>query len=117
MGWAVGGIVLAASLCLIFGYFVMLLWNWLMPAIFGLKEITYWQAAGLVILARLLFGSYGHGKHGHHSPQGHGHDKDHHCYAEWGDRRYYDRWWEKEGKQGLRAYVEQLQKEKAAEDR
>lgn len=31
------------------------LWNWLMPAIFGLQNITFWQALGLNILAWLLF--------------------------------------------------------------
>jgi len=35
---------------------VMGLWNWLTPAIFGWKTITFWQAMGLVILARLLLG-------------------------------------------------------------
>jgi hypothetical protein len=32
------------------------LWNWLMPAIFGLHMITYWQAFGLISLSWLLFG-------------------------------------------------------------
>lgn len=35
---------------------VQCLWNWLLPDIFGLKEITYWQAFGLFVLAKLLFG-------------------------------------------------------------
>ncbi len=35
---------------------VQCLWNWLLPDIFGLKEISYWQAFGLFILAKLLFG-------------------------------------------------------------
>ena len=35
------------------------LWNALMPAIFGLGMITFWQALGLLILGRLLFGSFG----------------------------------------------------------
>jgi len=34
---------------------VMLLWNWLMPAIFGLTKLTYWQAWGLLILSSILF--------------------------------------------------------------
>jgi hypothetical protein len=38
------------------GYVVMYLWNWLMPAIFGLKMISYCEAFGLFILAKLLFG-------------------------------------------------------------
>ena len=38
---------------------VMLLWNWLMPAIFGLATISFWQALGLFALSRILFGSFG----------------------------------------------------------
>ena len=34
---------------------VMLLWDWLMPTIFGLKEITWLQAWGLMFLCGLLF--------------------------------------------------------------
>jgi hypothetical protein len=50
-GFAAGGIGLAA----LFGFFVMLLWNWLMPDLFGLKTLTYWQAWGLLILSWILF--------------------------------------------------------------
>jgi hypothetical protein len=34
---------------------VMLLWDWLMPTIFGLPEITWFQAWGLLFLCGLLF--------------------------------------------------------------
>jgi len=34
---------------------VMWLWNWLMPLLFGLPVITYWQAGGLLLLTNLLF--------------------------------------------------------------
>lgn len=45
---------------------VMLLWNLLMPEIFGLKVINFWQAAGLFILSRILLSSFwGGGKHHH----------------------------------------------------
>ena len=37
---------------------VMLLWNWLMPDIFGLKALTYWQAWGIMILSWILFGGF-----------------------------------------------------------
>ncbi len=40
IGLIVGGVALAGIFAFIFGYFVMLLWNWLMPDIFGLTEIT-----------------------------------------------------------------------------
>ncbi|MEI7558227.1 MAG: hypothetical protein WCJ45_05450 [bacterium] len=39
------------------GYPMMLLWNWLMPTIFGLPIITFWQALGLYLLAGSLFQS------------------------------------------------------------
>ena len=49
----------------VFGFVVMGLWNWLAPAVFGLHSITFWQALGLLILSRILFGGFrggpGHG--------------------------------------------------------
>ncbi len=42
----------------LFGFVVMSLWNWLMPALFGLKTIGYWQALGLFILCKILFGGF-----------------------------------------------------------
>ena len=35
---------------------VYLLWNWLVPTIFGLPEISFIQALGLIGLVKLLFG-------------------------------------------------------------
>ena len=49
---------LILSFVALMGFVVMSLWNWLMPAIFGLGTITYWQAWGLLILGRLLVGSF-----------------------------------------------------------
>jgi hypothetical protein len=46
---------LVAILIVLLGYPVMLLWNWLMPELFGLSEITFWQAIGLNILCTILF--------------------------------------------------------------
>jgi hypothetical protein len=40
----------------LFGWVFMLLWNWLMPELFGLKEITFWQGFGLLILSKIIFG-------------------------------------------------------------
>jgi hypothetical protein len=48
-----------------FGFFTMYLWNWLMPAIFHLPELTFWQTLGLMLLSRLVLGGFGgHAKHG-----------------------------------------------------
>ena len=53
----VGFIVLVVLFSLLFALPVMLLWDWLMPTIFGLKEITLFQAWGLSALSGLLFKS------------------------------------------------------------
>ncbi|HVO98022.1 MAG TPA: hypothetical protein VMT15_08140 [Bryobacteraceae bacterium] len=45
-----------------FVFLVMSLWNWLIPALFGGKLITYWQALGLLVLSRILVGGLG-GQH------------------------------------------------------
>jgi hypothetical protein len=47
------------------GEVVMLLWNWLAPALFGLRLINFWQAIGLLALCRILFGGFGLGGGGH----------------------------------------------------
>jgi hypothetical protein len=47
------------------GEVVMLLWNWLAPTLFGLRLITFWQALGLLVLCRILFGGFGLGGGGH----------------------------------------------------
>ena len=56
---AVLGIVLVAF---IGGEVVRLLWNWLLPPLFGWREISFWQALGLLALCRILFGGFG--RHG-----------------------------------------------------
>ena len=49
------------------GEVVRLLWNWLLPPIFGLREVTFWQALGILALCRILFGGFGcHGNQGSH---------------------------------------------------
>jgi hypothetical protein len=41
------------------GEIVLLLWNWLLPPLFGWHEITFWQALGILVLCRILFGRFG----------------------------------------------------------
>jgi hypothetical protein len=48
------GIILA----LLFVWGVQLLWNILMPEIFGLKMISFWQAFGILLLSKILFGGF-----------------------------------------------------------
>lgn len=42
------------------GVVVQWLWNWLAPSIFGLRQVTLWEALGLLALSRILFGGFGH---------------------------------------------------------
>jgi hypothetical protein len=59
------GILVAAGFTL-FTFIVMWLWNWLMPAIFHLGVITFWQSAGLLVLSKILFSGTGHAHKAHH---------------------------------------------------
>ena len=46
------------------GIVVMLLWNWLAPNLFGLRLVSFWEALGILVLCRILFGGFGmHGCH------------------------------------------------------
>ena len=55
---------------ILFTYVVMSLWNWLMPPLFSIGTITFWQALGIIILAKILFG-FGRGGWGHRGYYGH----------------------------------------------
>ncbi len=113
-GMVVLGIIAAAIFALVFGYFVMLLWNWLMPLLFGLTVITYWQAFGIVILAKLIFGAVGRGG----KPRGHDH------WKEWGPSqdkwkmengpgrwKYHRDFWRDEGKEAFDNYIKKRESE------
>lgn len=52
----IASIILITLICFLFGWVTMLLWNWLVPVIFGLGTITFWQALGLIVLVKLVFG-------------------------------------------------------------
>jgi hypothetical protein len=52
------------------GEVVMHLWNWLLPPLFGWKTLGFWQALGLLLLCRILFGGLGHGGPGRHGGRG-----------------------------------------------
>ncbi|MGA3019213.1 MAG: hypothetical protein ABSF62_18980 [Bryobacteraceae bacterium] len=53
---AIGGFLLFIAAG---GEVVRQLWNWLLPAIFGWRQITFWQALGILALCRILFGGFG----------------------------------------------------------
>ncbi len=51
------------------GEVVRQLWNWLVPAIFGWRPITFWQAVGLLALCRILFGGHGYHRSRSYTPE------------------------------------------------
>ena len=119
VGWVFLGIAFAVVFALVFGIVVKLLWNWLMPAIFGLGEISYWQAFGIVILSKLLFGAFGH-RHKDHS---------NHFQKKFLDRKedfradrkedemiegwkHYKQYWRDEGKTAFEDYLHRMKEQK-----
>ena len=63
--------VLFVAVLFLLGFVVKGLWNWLMPALFGLKLIGYWQAMGLIVLSKILFSGFrgGGGRGGYRRPR------------------------------------------------
>ena len=97
------GIVLICAFALAAGVLVKALWNWLMPPLFGLGTITFWQGFGIMVLAQLLFG-------GHISRKGDdSHDKRH--YRKWNNHEpvpegpLFDEWWQKEGRDAFETHI------------
>ncbi len=54
--WKIGVLVVVGIAAL--GWVVMALWNWLLPNLFGIKEIDYVQAMGVLLLSKILFGGF-----------------------------------------------------------
>lgn len=51
-------ILVTLTVILILTIGTMLLWNWLMPMIFGLIKLNFWQSLGLMMLCSILFKSH-----------------------------------------------------------
>jgi hypothetical protein len=49
-----GLIALVILLAILMAWPTMLLWNWLMPSIFGVIKITFWQALGINLLTGIF---------------------------------------------------------------
>ncbi len=52
------GLSFVSVFAAVFGWVVMFLWNWLMPSIFELRTITYWEAFGLTLLSKVLLSAH-----------------------------------------------------------
>ena len=57
--WRVLKILLIVAVAVtVFSFVVMELWNHLMPALFGLHMVSFWQALGLLVLSKILFSGF-----------------------------------------------------------
>ena len=50
--------VIALIALTVFSFAVMNLWNWILPSVVGWHPITFWQALGLLVLSKILFGGF-----------------------------------------------------------
>ncbi|UOB17582.1 hypothetical protein [Abyssalbus ytuae] len=106
-GWILFGIFAIVALAILFGYIIMSLWNWLMPEIFGLTTITYWQAVGIFILFKILLGGCGGGGGKHHKSSRHS-KKSKSDFSKW---EYYDKFWTEVGDKTYEEYVRKIREE------
>ena len=112
IGLVILGLIGAGAIALLLGYVVVWLWNWLMPELFGLKVITFWQAVVMVLLARIIFGGFKHSHGGHPRDKfsrrrkrifpGHPFDR------KW---KYYDDYWREEGEKAFDDYIRKKEEE------
>jgi len=115
VGMVLAGVVFAAVFALVFGWLVMILWNWIMPPIFHLGEIGYWQGFGILLLAKIIFGAMGSGGPGRNRWRGNPwggnpfrkeswHRGDWPEDREWW--RYAHDFWKEEGKEAFERFVD-----------
>jgi hypothetical protein len=108
-------ILLGIGIAFLVGYIVMRLWNWLMPELFDLPTITYWQAVGVLVLAKIIFG-FGGGdgpsgnKKSKKSPRMGSCNPLRRDFSEW---KHYDEFWKEEGEQAYNKYVQRLKEQKS----
>ncbi len=103
-------IIAAILFLLLFGYGFMLLWNWLMPDVFGLPILTYWKAVGILVMAKILFGSF-EGKHSKKSSPNKpkkrfGDRMKSNCGGDFSKWEFYDEFWKEEGEHAFNNFLD-----------
>ncbi|MBN8217528.1 MAG: hypothetical protein J0L75_12855 [Spirochaetes bacterium] len=103
-----GGTLLGAGFVAAVGALLMLLWNALVPGLFGWPHLAYWQAVGILILARILFGGFGRGFHRKfHGPMDHG------MHGPWAGRGAWGEWWKEKGRADFETWMKEREGTKA----
>jgi uncharacterized membrane protein len=109
--YIVGGLFLFCLFILLFGLFVQLLWNVTVASMFSLTPISFWQAIGIFILAKLLFG-FGAGttnsvrrrsrskrKHSKDDPE-----SDEEDVSDLANDKEFSSFWDEEGREAYKAF-------------
>lgn len=78
----VGYGILGLGFMFFFLWLIMLLWNALIPELFHGPELSYWQAAGLFILAKILLSGFSTGGSKHHKSKSQWKSRYHSKYSE-----------------------------------
>jgi hypothetical protein len=106
IGLVLLGIVTVIALAAIFGFAVQWLWNALMPEVFNLPEVSYWQAVGLVVLAQIFFGN--HSSYSRNNRSEHGKDEKHVHISDDGQHHNYESFgafWENYGRNAFKEWL------------
>lgn len=104
VGMVIFGILAIAALATLCGFIIMSLWNWLMPYIFGLPELSYWQAVGIFALSKILIGGgcgFG-GKHNSSKSKSYKNKGAKRDFSKW---KYYEEFWEEQGNQAYEDFL------------
>lgn len=118
VGMVIAGIIFACLMAFLFGYLLQILWNWLMPEIFGLGTITYWQGFGLFLLAKFLFGGFKGHDHRNKKEKDHLQWLKHKSFKNWSPsklKRFFN-YWDDEGEAAFEGYLKQEKEEQTKEE-
>lgn len=107
IGMIIFGTIFIIGLAILFGFVIMWLWNWLMPMIFGLTTLSFWEAIGVFILFKILLGGCGGfgGKDKKKSKKSH---CSHDSKGEFSKWKHYDAFWKEEGNKAYEAYINNI---------
>ena len=113
IGMVIFGGIFITGLAILFGFIIMWLWNWLMPMLFGLPTLGFWEAAGVFILSKILLGGCNFGGDNKSSKKRKCRDNKNSEFSKW---KHYDDFWKEEGNKAYEAYVERLTSNTEAHD-
>lgn len=103
IGAIICGGILVTGLGALFGYLIMRLWNWLMPMIFELPTLSFWEAVGLFVLSKILLGGIGGGCGKNKKTSGNCSIDKKREFSKW---KHYKEFWEEEGEAFYDEYLE-----------